>query len=226
MKSAIFVAALFTSVSLFAAQLITPVGVYSSHQNSLTWSQSDSDSTWHYLWINDSTGNIYKKWYKTEDVCNEPGDFEFTNYCSVYIENLSPSGRVDWWVREWSATDRSKPWSNKGSYELTSIVILKDFLTSADEWSCTQTIDGNVSQLTYKYFEDDTYQVTDSGVTTTDVYSLYGCTAVSCGIDLPANNFPRTLYPAGPEDFVLKLSPQYLIERTTCERVPLLRNEF
>ena len=57
-----------------------------------------SNSSWYYLWVNDSSGNKIKKWYTAAQAGCPNG----TGICSVAPNKPLAKGLAVWWVRTWN----------------------------------------------------------------------------------------------------------------------------
>jgi hypothetical protein len=94
-----------TTVPLGAATLLSPSGS-TDPTPTYTW-KAVTGATWYYLWVNDSTGNKIKKWYRASDV--QVGDDGAV--CSVAPDIEIGAGEGRWWVRAWNANGYG-PWSD------------------------------------------------------------------------------------------------------------------
>ena len=56
------------------------------------------NSSWYYLWVNDSSGNKIKKWYTAAQAGCPNG----TGICSVIPSVSLANGSAVWWVRTWN----------------------------------------------------------------------------------------------------------------------------
>jgi hypothetical protein len=70
-----------------------------------TWN-AVSNSTWYYLWINDSTGNQIKIWYTAADAGCGGG----SGLCSITPNLELALGSCEWWIQTWN-NDGDGPWS-------------------------------------------------------------------------------------------------------------------
>jgi len=94
-----------TIVPLGMATLLSPSGS-TDPTPTYTW-KAVTGATWYYLWVNDSTGNKIKKWYRASEV--QVGDDGAI--CSVTLEIEMEAGEGRWWVRAWNANGYG-PWSD------------------------------------------------------------------------------------------------------------------
>jgi hypothetical protein len=92
------------------ATLVSPTGNSGTNMPMYTWNEV-SDSTWYYLWINDGSGNVYKKWYIAADAhCNG-------TTCWVTPATTLSSGAHTWWIQTWNEAGIG-PWSKGGSFSV------------------------------------------------------------------------------------------------------------
>jgi hypothetical protein len=87
------------------ATLLFPSGITDS-MPTYSWN-AVAGATWYYLWVNDSTGNKIKRWYRAADV--QAGNNRAICSVTPDIELAACEGR--WWVRAWNA-DGYGPWSD------------------------------------------------------------------------------------------------------------------
>ena len=90
------------------ATLVSPSGGIGSNTPTYTWNEV-SGSTWYYLWINGPSGNVFKKWY-TSDQANCDG-----STCSVIPDTTLSAGSYTWWIQTWSSAGYG-PWSGGMSF--------------------------------------------------------------------------------------------------------------
>jgi hypothetical protein len=57
-----------------------------------------TNSSWYYLWVNDSTGNKVRKWYTAAQAGCPNG----IGICSVKSNTTLAKGSAVWWVRTWN----------------------------------------------------------------------------------------------------------------------------
>ena len=89
-----------------AATLQSPSGSVNSRALTYTWN-AVSNSTWYYLWVNDSTGTPIKKWYTASEAGCDSG----TGNCSITPTETVGSGNCTWWIRSWNDNGIG-PWSD------------------------------------------------------------------------------------------------------------------
>jgi hypothetical protein len=87
-----------------AATLTSPTGTIGTNTPVYTWNKV-AEASWYYLWVNDTTGNIFKQWYDASVICG-------ASTCSVTAPAPLASGSYSWWVRTWNSTGYG-PWSTK-----------------------------------------------------------------------------------------------------------------
>ncbi len=87
------------------ATLISPSGSISDTTPIYTWNAAP-DSTWYYLWVNDSTGNVIRKWY----TATQSGCASGSGICSITSATALASGNSTWWIKTWNPGG-SGPWS-------------------------------------------------------------------------------------------------------------------
>jgi hypothetical protein len=95
------------------ATLVSPSGTISTTTPIYTWN-AVADSSWYYLWVNDSNGNRIQKWYKAADAGCSSG----AGTCSVTPDIALARGSGKWWVDTWN-TNGSGPWSNEMTLTVT-----------------------------------------------------------------------------------------------------------
>ena len=95
-----------------AATLVSPTGAITDNTPSYTWN-AVSNSSWYYLWVNDSTGNKIKKWY----TANEAGCSTGTGTCSITPNTSLANGKGTWWIQTWNSKGYG-PWSNGMDFTL------------------------------------------------------------------------------------------------------------
>ncbi len=95
-----------------AAELIEPNGTINEQTPIYKW-HAVNTSTWYYLWINDSKGKRFEKWY----TANEVGCGEGTGTCQIEpTENLA-NGNYTWWVQTWNDVGYG-PWSQAMPFDV------------------------------------------------------------------------------------------------------------
>lgn len=88
-----------------SATLISPNGTITDTTPTYTWN-AVANSTWYYLWVNDSTGNVIRKWYTAD----QAGCASGTGTCSVTPATTLASGNGTWWIQTWNSAGYG-PWS-------------------------------------------------------------------------------------------------------------------
>jgi hypothetical protein len=88
-----------------AATLISPTGSIATNAPTYTWN-AVSNSTWYYLWVNDSVGNRIATWYTAAQVGCSSG----TGICSLTPATTLASGAAKWWIQTWNSSGAG-PWS-------------------------------------------------------------------------------------------------------------------
>jgi hypothetical protein len=97
-----------------AATLISPSGTISTNTPTYTWN-AVSNSTWYYLWVNDSaTAAKIQTWYTAA----QAGCGSGTGTCSVTPSTTLASGSATWWIQTWNSFDYG-PWSNGMPFSVT-----------------------------------------------------------------------------------------------------------
>ncbi|MEE9321725.1 MAG: choice-of-anchor Q domain-containing protein [Granulosicoccus sp.] len=87
-----------------AATLISPSGGNATATPTYTWNAA-SGASWYYLWVNDVSGNVIKRWYTASQVGCAAG----SGTCSV--QHATPVvGASRWWIRTWNNAGIG-PWS-------------------------------------------------------------------------------------------------------------------
>jgi hypothetical protein len=86
-----------------AATLLSPTGSIATKTPTYTW-KPVSNSTWYYLWVNDSQGNRIQQWYTATAVGAGSGT------CSVTPAITLNSGAGRWWIQTWTSSGAG-PWS-------------------------------------------------------------------------------------------------------------------
>ena len=77
-----------------ASTLISPTGIVASTTPTYTWN-AVSNTTWYYLWVDDSTGNVIKQWYTADSAGCANGE----TICSVTPATSLAPGSVQWWIK-------------------------------------------------------------------------------------------------------------------------------
>jgi hypothetical protein len=103
----LFVDEIYTAVASVRpgqASLLSPEGGGSGNTPVYSW-RAVPGSTWYYLWVNDSSGNVIKKWYTAA----QAGCITGSGTCSVQ-NTTAVSGSSIWWVLTWNRAGHG-PWS-------------------------------------------------------------------------------------------------------------------
>ena len=110
----------FTNGALAAtpnkATLVSPLGTIWEDKPTYIWN-AVSDSTWYYLWVNDSTGNPVNQWKTAAEVGCESG----TGLCSITPDIGLALGSCQWWIQTWN-DDGFGEWSPSESVGLSFTV--------------------------------------------------------------------------------------------------------
>ncbi len=122
------------------------------HTNLLTYEwQAVTDSTWYYLWVNDSSGNKIKKWYTAEQLgC---GNQDETSICSITPTTALTEGSVEWWVRTWNNIGYGA-WSKSGQFNISKsgVYILPNYTNYTNSINYLHII-GEVQNNTSNYLK-------------------------------------------------------------------------
>lgn len=92
------------------ATLVSPLGTIWEDKPAYIWN-AVSDSTWYYLWVNDSTGNPVKQWYTAV----EAGCGSGSGLCSMTPNTELALGSCEWWIQTWN-DDGFGDWSDSLSF--------------------------------------------------------------------------------------------------------------
>jgi hypothetical protein len=88
------------------ATLLSPGGNISINTPVFTWTDV-SGTTWYYLWINNSSGLVFKQWY-TAAQANCDGAI-----CSITPAGVNlTNGNYSWWIQTWNDVGYG-PWSSR-----------------------------------------------------------------------------------------------------------------
>lgn len=96
------------------ATLISPSGIITDSTPLYSWN-AVAGATWYYLWVNDSSGNKIKKWYRSSEVGCGSG----TGTCSITPSTTLVNGNGKWWIKTWNSVGHG-PWSSAMSFSLGS----------------------------------------------------------------------------------------------------------
>ena len=94
------------------ATLISPSGTITDSTPIYTWG-AVPESSWYYLWVNDSTGNRIKQWYTAEQAGCSSG----TGTCSVTHTTELAEGQAKWWIQTWNKAGYG-PWSARMDFRI------------------------------------------------------------------------------------------------------------
>jgi hypothetical protein len=94
--------------------LNSPSGTIGTSMPTYAW-HADPYASWYYLWVDDSSGNCIKKWYKSAEAGCSGG----TGTCSVSPGIALAAGSGKWWVDAWNPNG-SGPWSNGMAFTINS----------------------------------------------------------------------------------------------------------
>ena len=95
------------------ASLVSPSGTITDTTPTYKW-DAVPDSTWYYLWVNDSSGNRTQQWYRSADAGCASG----TGTCSVTPATQLAGGAAKWWVQTWNPTGYG-PWSQSMAFTVS-----------------------------------------------------------------------------------------------------------
>jgi hypothetical protein len=99
--------------SLGSAALVAPQGDITVATPKYSWNAVASAS-WYYLWVNDSSGNVIKQWYRASEVGCGSG----SGTCSMTHATALNQGAGQWWVQTWNAASGYGPWSSAMSFDV------------------------------------------------------------------------------------------------------------
>jgi hypothetical protein len=92
-----------------AATLVSPTGSGGSNPPVYTWNKV-TGVTWYYVWVNGSSGNVFKQWYEASAVCG-------LSTCSVTQPSSLANGSYVWWVQTWNSAGYG-PWSSSLNFSI------------------------------------------------------------------------------------------------------------
>jgi hypothetical protein len=107
----------FTMQGPGKATLLSPSGPIDTTKPTYTW-EADAQSTWYWLWVNDSTGNRINKWY----TATHAGCAGGAGTCAITPDVLL-SGSCKWWVQTWKP-GCSGPWSDAGVFTVPKVTLI------------------------------------------------------------------------------------------------------
>ena len=94
-----------------AATPIGPAGAITEAQPAYSWNE-ETTATWYYLWIDDSGGNLFHRWYAAVNAGCTGGT------CSVTPALMLGNGAYRWWVQTWNPSG-SGPWSSATDFSVS-----------------------------------------------------------------------------------------------------------
>jgi len=97
-----------------AATLVSPSGSISTTTPTYVWN-AVSDSSWYYLWVQDSSGDKIKTWYSAADAQCASG----TGNCSVTPATSIATGDGQWWIQTYNSSGYG-PWSSGLSFKVSA----------------------------------------------------------------------------------------------------------
>ena len=97
-----------------AATLIAPTGTTMNTSPAYSWN-AVANSSWYYLWVQDSGGVKVQQWY-TAAQANCGGG---TGTCSVMPASVLVPGAAQFWVQTWNAVGFG-PWSAAGNFTVSA----------------------------------------------------------------------------------------------------------
>lgn len=122
-----------------AATLISPNASITDTTPTYTWN-AVANSSWYYLWVNDSSGNKVTKWY----TATQAGCSTGTGTCSITPATTLALGSAKWWVQTWNNIGFG-PWSSANNFTISNnnadITIYEDGV-SADDWRVHNAANG------------------------------------------------------------------------------------
>jgi probable HAF family extracellular repeat protein len=133
---------LATAIPPGKATLVSPSGALMTNIPNYSWNP-DLNSTWYYLWVDDSTGTRIQKWYTAA----EAGCAEALRTCVAWPGVYLSQGAAKWWVRTWSPNGYG-PWSDGMVFTVPSPVSGSMFdlgtLGGAQSYASNVSADGSV----------------------------------------------------------------------------------
>ncbi|MEE9322006.1 MAG: hypothetical protein V3U76_16285 [Granulosicoccus sp.] len=95
-----------------ATTLQAPSGSINDSTPSYRW-HAQAESSWYYLWVNDSSGNRIKRWYTAA----QAGCGDGSGLCEVTPPNELADGNGRWWVLTWNSHGHG-PWSSRLNFSV------------------------------------------------------------------------------------------------------------
>ncbi len=103
-----------TSTVPLAATLISPTGSVNDNTPTYSWN-AVSNSSWYYLWVNDSSGNKIKTWY----TASQAGCSSGSGTCSITPNTTLANGTGKWWIQTWNSSGYGA-WSVAKNFNINS----------------------------------------------------------------------------------------------------------
>ena len=104
-----------TDVPPGKATLISPSGKITEESPIYTWN-AVANSTWYYLWVNDSTGSkTILKWFTADEANCADG----IGVCSVTPSTVLKDGSCKWWIQTWNEHGYGQ-WSDAMSFTVVT----------------------------------------------------------------------------------------------------------
>ena len=97
-----------------ATILISPTGSINDNTPTYSWN-AVSNSSWYYLWVNDSSGNKIKKWY----TASQAGCSNGSGTCSITPNTTLANGAGKWWIQTWNSSGYGA-WSSVKNFSLSA----------------------------------------------------------------------------------------------------------
>jgi hypothetical protein len=100
----------FTVAPPGQATLVSPSGSFGTTSPTYTWNDV-SGSTWYYIWVDGTSGNVIKQWYTSADAhCDG-------NTCWVKPNTTLTSGSYTWRIQTWNKAGVG-PWSTNMTFSI------------------------------------------------------------------------------------------------------------
>ena len=152
------------------ATLVSPSGSGSSSTPTYVWN-SVLNSTWYYLWVNDSTGNVIKQWYTASAAGCANGEAT----CSVTPATALVNGNATFWVRTYFNGTGNGPWSSAMQFNVGSVPVAATLNQPAG------IIVGNSPTYTWNTVTDATwYLLRVDDISGIAIQQWYTASAVGC----------------------------------------------